>query len=144
MEDFEYLKMLREAVEAGIIKASLNLNKLEHIDSPISVQADSNRWIYSLIIIVSAAAWFGGAWWAVGAAAAGAVGWFALGRPWHRRRMERRFHEAVLNNTEQWKKLWRMEGVLLTEAKTGAECASPSGNWRAFVGAAAGPTAQSH
>ena len=55
MEDTDYLRRLREAIAAGTIKPVLNLNKLEHVDSPISVQADSNRWIYSLIVIVSAA-----------------------------------------------------------------------------------------
>ncbi len=109
---------------------------MEHIDSPISVQADSNRWIYSLIIIVAAAAWLGGLWWAVGAAAAGATGWIAIGRRWHRRRMEQRFHQVTLHNLEDWKKLWRMTGVVLTDAKTGNRSQSPSGNWRALVAAA--------
>jgi hypothetical protein len=136
MEDIEYLKILRGAIEAGIVKVSLDLAKLEHIDSPISVQADSNRWIYGLIITVAAAAWFGGLWWAVGAAAAGGAAWFAVGRPWHRRRMEQRFYQSALQNMDVWKKLWRMPGIVLIDPKAGTECASPSGNWRAFVGAA--------
>lgn len=133
MEDVEYLRLLRDAVAAGVIKPSLNLNKLEHVDSPISVQADSNRWIYSLIVIVSAAAWLGGTWWAVGAAGAGGAAWFTIGKRWHRQRMERRFYELSLDRTDEWKKLWRMTGVTLIDPKTGTECASPAGNWRAFV-----------
>lgn len=135
MEDIEYLKILRDAIDTGLIKASLDLGKLEHIDSPISVQADSNQWIYGLIIIIAAASWFGGLWWGVGTATAGAAAWFTIGRRWHRTRMERRFHESALHSMEQWKKLWRMPGVVLIDSKTGNECASPSGNWRAFVSA---------
>jgi hypothetical protein len=143
MDDFDYLKLLRGAIDAGVIKASLDLKQLEHIDSPISVQADSNRWIYGLMVVIAGAAWFGGVWWAVGAATAGAAAWFVIGRPWHRRRMEQRFHQSALHNLEQWKKLWRMPGVVLTNAATGAECASPAGNWRAFVGAATAEAARS-
>ena len=138
MEDIDYLRLLREAIAAGVIRPALNLSKLEHLDSPISVQADSNRWIYSLIVIVSAAAWLGGLWWAIGAATAGAVAWFTIGKRWHRQRMERRFYELSLDRTEEWKKLWRMTGVTLTDTRTGAECVSPNGNWRAFVNAATG------
>jgi hypothetical protein len=141
MEDTDYLRRLREAIAAGTIKPVLNLNKLEHVDSPISVQADSNRWIYSLIVIVSAAAWLGGLWWAIGAATAGGIAWFAVGKRWHRRRMERRFYDLSLQQTEQWKKLWRMNGVTLIDSQNGVECVSPAGNWRAFVGAATGLTA---
>lgn len=136
MEDVDYLRLLREALQSGALTVSLDLGKLEHIDSPISVQADSNRWIYSLIVIVGAAAWFGGTWWAVGAAGAGAAAWFAFGRRWHRSRMEQRFHQVTLHNLEDWKKLWRMPGVVLTDARTGDQSQSPSGNWRALVGAA--------
>jgi hypothetical protein len=137
MDDKDYLQLLREAIAAGRINPSLDLGKLEHVDSPISVQADSNRWIYSLIIIVSAAAWFGGLWWAGAAAAAGAATWFSVGKRWHRRRMERRFYDLSLQQTEDWKKLWRMPGVTLADPASGAECISPEGNWRAFVGAVA-------
>lgn len=136
MEDVDYLRLLRDAIQSGALTVTLDLGKLEHIDSPISVQADSNRWIYGLIVIVSAAAWLGGLWWAVGAATAGAVAWFTVGRPWHRRRMAKRFHQVTLHNTEHWKKLWRMPGVVLTDARTGAQSQSPSGNWRALVNAA--------
>ena len=145
MEDTDYLRLIREAVLAGHIKPALDFAKLEHVDSPISVQADSNRWIYGLIVIVSAAAWFGGLWWGIGVAAAGATGWFSIGKRWHRQRMERRFYDLSLQHSEEWKKLWRMPGVTLTDTRTGAECVSPAGNWRGFVGAAsqtpAAPTA---
>lgn len=139
MEDIEYLKLLREAIASGTIAVSLDLGRLEHIDSPISVQADSNRWIYGLIVITAAAAWFGGLWWAVGAAAAGLAAWFSVGKRWHRRRMEERFHKLALQDAARWKKLWRLPGVVLTDARTGATSESPSGNWRAFVMAATQP-----
>ena len=138
MEDIDYLRLLREAIASGAIQPSLNFGKLEHVDSPISVQADSNRWVYALIILVSAAAWLGGLWWAIGAAAAGAAAWFTIGRRWHRQRMEQRFYDLSLQHLEEWKKLWRMTGVTLIDPKTGNQCASPSGNWRAFINATLG------
>ena len=134
MEDTDYLRLIREAVSAGHIKPALDYGKLEHVDSPISVQADSNRWIYGLIVAVSAAAWFGGMWWGIGAATIGAAGWFSIGKRWHRQRMERRFYDLSLQHTEEWKKLWRMPGVALIDTRTGAECVSPAGNWRGFAG----------
>lgn len=136
MEDTDYLRLLRDAIDAGRIVVSLDLGKLEHVDSPISVQADSNRWIYSLVIVISAAGWFGGLWGAIAAATVGAAAWFSIGRRWHRRRMERRFHDMALHRTDQWKKLWRMPGVTLINTETRADCASPAGNWRVFIGAA--------
>lgn len=142
MEDVEYLRLLRDAITAGAIKPVLNFSKLEHVDSPISVQADSNRWIYSLIIIVSAAAYLGGMWWAIGATGLGAVGWFSIGKRWHRQRMERRFYDVSLDRTEEFKKLWRMTGVTLIDAKTSQECVSPAGNWRAFVAQVTGQAEQ--
>lgn len=142
MEDTDYLRLLREAIAAGHIKPVLDFGQLEHVDSPISVQADSNRWVYGLVITISAAAWAGGLWWGIGAATAGAVSWFSIGKRWHRQRMEQRFNDLSLQKTETWKKLWRMPGVTLIDTRSGAECASPSGNWRVFIGAAtqtAGP-----
>jgi hypothetical protein len=135
MEDAEYLKLLRTLIESGAVTVSLDLKKLEHVDSPISMEADSNRWIYALIVIVGGAAWLGGLWPAVGAAAAGAVAWFIIGKPWHSRRMEQRFHKEALHDAETFKKLWRMTGVVMTASGSGANCASPNGNWRAFVNA---------
>lgn len=140
MEDTDYLRQLRETIAAGGIKPALSFSKLEHIDSPISVQADSGRWVYSLIVFGGAAAWFGGMWWGLGAAAAGAAAWFSIGKRWHRQRMEQRFYNRSLQQTEEWKKLWRMPGVTLIDTRSGAECASPSGNWRVFVGAAVNPS----
>lgn len=137
MDDVEYLKMLRDAISAGAITVSLDLKKLEHIDSPISLQADSNRWIYGMIAAIGTAAWFGGLWWAIGAAAVAAGGWLAIGRPWHRRRMERRFYNLALQNTDVWKKLWRLRGIVLSDMTSGAQTASPEGNWRAFAVAVA-------
>ena len=136
MEDTDYLRLIREAVAAGHIRPTLDYAKLEHIDSPISLQADSNRWIYGLIIVIAATAWFGGMWWGIGTAAAGTAVWFSIGKRWHRRRMEQRFYELSLQNTEAWKKLWRLPGVALIDTRTGAECVSPAGNWRGFVGTA--------
>lgn len=134
MEDFEYLKLLRASIESGAITPILDFAKLEHMDSPISVESDTNRLAYVLIILVGGALWFWGMWAGIGVALAGVVAWFAVLRGRHRRRMEQRLRQQALNDLETWKKLWRMTGVTLINAKTGAECVSPAGNWRAFVG----------
>ncbi|MBV9523935.1 MAG: hypothetical protein JO010_14135, partial [Alphaproteobacteria bacterium] len=58
----ELLRSLRRLVESGALRIELDLRRLDHMDSPVGVEADSNRWIYPAIILCGATFWFFGLW----------------------------------------------------------------------------------
>jgi hypothetical protein len=50
------------------------------------------------------------------------------------RRIERRVRQDALADLDKWRKLWRFGGLILASAeRPEAACASPHGNWMAFV-----------
>ena len=133
MDENDLLALLKEAIAVGRVTVGLDYRRLNHVDSPICVEADSNRWIYG-IMAATLGAGFGIAWHVgLAAMALGVVLYFALGRGWIRRRMAARFHGAVLDDITAFKKLWRLHGVTLASAFRATLCRSPNGDWRRFV-----------
>jgi hypothetical protein len=126
------VRQLRELVESGAIRLELDFHRLEHIDSPVVVEAESNRWIYALIALCIAAFFIGG--WRVGLAAIAAslALYLTLGRADVRRRLTRRVHREALVDSTLWRNLWRFGGVVLVAAGD-RRCAAPAGDWRAFL-----------
>jgi hypothetical protein len=129
--DTELLAALRRLIEQGTVRLELDAAKLDHMDSPVSVQSDSTRWFAALFVACGAAFWFGG--WIGGAAAvvASLALWFAWGRPWTHRRITARVRETALKDTQTWRALWRFGGVRLVA--DGTTCAAPDDNWMQFV-----------
>jgi hypothetical protein len=129
--DKELLASLRAMVDAGAVQVELDAGKLDHMDSPVSVQSDSTRWFAGLFVLCGAAFWFGG--WMGGAAAvvASLTLWFAWVRPWTHRRITGRVRETALKDTPTWRALWRFGGVRLVAGST--TCAAPNDNWMQFV-----------
>ena len=133
MDENDLLVLLKEAITEGRVTVVLDYKRLNHGDSPICVEADSNRWIYG-IMAATLGAGFGIAWPAgLAAMALGLVLYFTLGRGWIRRRMAARFHGAALDDIAAFKKLWRLHGVTLAPASRATLCRSPNGDWRRFV-----------
>ena len=133
MDENDLLALLREAIATGRVSVGLDYKRLNHVDSPICVEADSNRWIYG-IMAATLGAGFGITWQAgLAAMALGVALYFALGRGWIRRRMAARFHGAALDDIAAFKKLWRSHGVVLALATRATVCRSPGGDWRRFV-----------
>ena len=58
----ELFRDLRLLIERGDLRLELDLVRLDHIDSPVAVEADSNIWVYGLILVCVAAFWQGGTW----------------------------------------------------------------------------------
>jgi hypothetical protein len=129
--DTDLLAALRAMVDVGSVRLDITSGKLDHMDSPVSVQSESTRWFAVLFVACAAAFWFGG--WIGGAAAvvASLALWFAWVRPSTHRRINARVRETALKDTQLWRALWRFGGVRLVAGD--ATCAAPGDNWMQFV-----------
>ncbi|MDH3241869.1 MAG: hypothetical protein OEO83_14525 [Alphaproteobacteria bacterium] len=133
MDENDLFAALKLAIAAGRVSVRFDYKRLNHQDSPLCVEADSNRWIYG-IMAATLAAGFLVVWWAgVAALIIGVALYWGIGRNWVRRRMEGRFHNRILEDIGLFKKLWRIHGVTLALTSRPVLCHSPGGNWRRFV-----------
>jgi hypothetical protein len=123
---------LRRLIEHGKLRLELDLARLDHIDSPVAVEADSNIWVYGLVAVCAVAFWLGGTGPGIAAIAISLVLYFTVARAYVRRRLIRRVHERALGDGEVWRRLWRFGGVTLVGDRD-ARCAAPEGNWMALV-----------
>lgn len=131
LTDVQLLSDLRALLEAGVVRLDIDAAKLNHMDSPVGVESESNRWFAILFAACAVATWFGG--WIGGALAlaASVALWFGFVRPDVYRRVERRVRANAVNDVQAWRKLWRFGGVRLVAGE--AICAAPDGNWMQFV-----------
>ncbi len=132
----DLFRELRRLIARGTLRLELDIARLNHIDSPVVVEADSNAWVYGLLAVCAMIFWRTGPWPGVAAVAASLALYFTAGRRYVRRRLIRRVHERALGDGEVWRRLWRFGGVTLVEqgVEQGAErCAAPDGNWMALV-----------
>src|SRR5437899_4502449 len=123
---------LRRLIERGELRLELDIERLDHIDSPVAVEADSNIWVYGLIVVCAVAFWQGGTRPGMAAIAISLVLYFTVARAYVRRRLRRRVHERALGDGELWRRLWRFGGVTLVGARD-VRCAAPEANWMALV-----------
>jgi hypothetical protein len=128
----ELMRMLRGLVAGGALRLELDFKRLDHMDCPVAVEADSNVWIYAGVALCCAAFWLGGLWIGGGAVAACLVLYLTVGRGYVHRRLRRRIDERALNDSETWRRLWRFGGVALVAAD-GTRCVAPGDNWMALV-----------
>jgi hypothetical protein len=127
---FRTLVRLRDQ---GRVSLRLDFKRLDQMDSPVGVEADSNIWIYSGLVLTLLAFWLGGAYWALGVAAAGIAAYYTLGRAYVRKRLGKRIEDRALKSLDLWQKLWRWGGVSLVPDSGGEACVAPKGNWLALV-----------
>lgn len=133
MEDTDLLHMLDAAHRAERITIVIEAERLDHMDSPIAVDADSTRWLYGLAVVVGAIWWFGGTDYGVRALIAAAVIYGTIGRHMVEKNLRRRFFDTGIKDIITWRKLWRLKGITMEHPASGAVCASPEGNWQRFV-----------
>ncbi len=132
--DIDYLAKLDELVAAGKVRVKFELARLRGLDSPIAVQADTERWALGLVALTGIAWW----WQGIPAAAAvfglGVVAYLAIGRPGVARRLEQRIHQKALKDIAVWRALWQHGGISL-EATSGTHepCVAPKGSWIRFL-----------
>jgi hypothetical protein len=122
-------------VADGSVEIAIDLRRLNHMDSPVVVEADSNIWLYGLLAASATVWWMGGMPVGLGALAVSAAVYATAGRRYVQRRIERRIRAVALYDVTAWRKLWRFGGIALS-ARQGASvrrCAAPADNWMAFV-----------
>jgi hypothetical protein len=129
------LARLRQLDSEGRIAIAIEPRRLYHIDSPVASEVDANLWVYGLILLAALAWWWRGFALALPVALVGIALYLTLGRALMYRRIARRVREKGLANLETWRTLWRFKGLTLrAKDRPGlADCASPDGNWMAFV-----------
>jgi len=132
-DEREILVRLRALHEDGRIKVTVNRAKLSHMDFPLGLEADGNRWAYAIVLAIIPIWWFLGTY----AGIAGVLFGFALyqtvGQRHVERRLQARIHDRGLAEIDDWRKLWRFGGVILTDPASGRTCLGPEGRWMAFV-----------
>ncbi len=131
--DAALLILLDRAITEGRITLALDRRKLSSADFPLSLESESNLWVYPLLILVGIAAYYGGIYGGL----AGFIGAFFLfqrvARPWIARRIETRIRSRALKEIETWRKLWRFGGVILTRTDTGETVQGPDGHWTVLI-----------
>lgn len=132
-DEREILGRLRALHETARIRVAIDRKKLSHMDFPLSLEADGNRWAYAIVILAGVIWWRFGTVPGLAAAATGFLLYQTAGRRWIASRLEQRVHTRGLAELDTWRKLWRFGGVILTDPATGATCQGPEGRWMGFV-----------
>jgi hypothetical protein len=132
----ELFARLRRMNAEGKVALDLDLRRLMHIDSPVAFEAESNQWVYGLLIVTAIVWYVFGYKIGLGAATASVLFYLTVAKAFLRRRIERRVREQVLEDLARWRKLWTFGGVTIREIADGGDgeiCKSPSDNWMDFV-----------
>jgi len=119
-------------VRDGTVRLSIDRRHLSHLDFPLALEADGNRWVYGLAALTALAFWRGGAWAGLAAGALGTAIYLTLGLRDVARRLERRVRTRGLASVELWRRLWRFGGVVLTRPD-GTTCRGPAESWMQLV-----------
>lgn len=129
------LAALRRLDGEGRLEIRIEPRHLTHIDSPVASEADGNLWIYGFLILAVALGLWRGLVPGLAMLGLGIAVYLTAGRAYMHRRIERRVREKALASVETWRKLWRFRGLTLkAKDRPGLDdCASPDGNWMAFV-----------
>jgi hypothetical protein len=129
------LAALRRLDSEGKLEIRIEPRHLTHIDSPVASEADGNIWIYGFLALAVALTLWRGLIPGVAMLGLGIAVYLTFGRAYMHRRIERRVREKALISVEAWRKLWRFRGLTLrAKDRPGLdECASPDGNWMAFI-----------
>lgn len=134
--DSDYVARLQELVAAGRVIIEVDAGRLNNVESPVYVDADTARWAFA-VVIGAVAAWVAFDWRAaLGVAVLVLVLYRIIGRRRIAGAIERRVHKEALTDIGVWRQLWRHGGVTLRSG-AGADarsCAAPEGNWMGFVG----------
>ena len=127
----ELFRALKRQIEDGRVELRLDFKRLNHMDSPVGSEADSNIFAYAVLALTLFVLWWRG-WIAAGVTAlVGIAIYYTIGLAYVRRRLRRRVGERGLSELAMWQRLWRFGGASLV---AGSEtCEAPAGNWMALV-----------
>src|ERR1700710_3052287 len=83
----ELMRLLRGLLGSGALRLELDFKRLDHLDCPVAVEADSNVWIYAGVALCAVAFWLGGVWIGAAAVAACLLPYVTAGRRYVHRRL---------------------------------------------------------
>lgn len=131
MEDKDYLAALRTAFDEGRLTIDMEYGKLDHLDSPVNVQAEKAWWPLGGLFGSLALGWFFDWHYGVAFAAVIAILYYSVGRRIIGSRMRVRLRKEIMEDMLLWRKQWRLKGIALVIGDD--RCASPDGNWIRFA-----------
>jgi hypothetical protein len=131
-DEADLLRRLAALVGAGRVVLTIDRGKLSHIDFPLALEADGNRWVYGLAALTALAVWQCGPPIGAAAAVASVVVYQTIGRAVIARRLLVRIHEQGLTSLDIWRRLWRFGGVILLP-DDGEPWQGPDRSWMALV-----------
>ena len=127
----ELFRVLQRLIADGRVELRLEFKRLNHMDSPVGSEADSNIFAYAVLAVALFMIWWRG-WIAAGITAlVGIVFYYSIGLAYVRKRVRRRVEQRALGELDVWQRLWRFGGVSLIAG--GETCTAPQGNWMALV-----------
>jgi len=126
---------LKRLNEEGKVALDLDLKRLMHMDSPVAFEAESNQWVYGLLVVTAGLWYWFGYKIGLGVAGASVLFYLTIVKALLRRRIERRVREQVLEDLVRWRKLWSFGGVAIRATSAGDDetCTAPKDNWMEFV-----------
>lgn len=131
MEDKDYLAALRQALDDGRLTIDMNFGKLDHVDSPVNVQAEKAWWPFAALFGGVGFGWFVHWYYGVAFAAFVVALYYTVGRRIIVSRMRTRLRGQIMEDVTLWRKQWRLKG--LTLVANGVRCESPDGSWIRFA-----------
>lgn len=131
--DDALLILLDRAITQGLVILTLDRRKLSSADFPLSLESESNIWVYPLLVLIGIVAYYTGLYGGLAAFIAAFFLFQRVARPWIARRIETRIRARALKEIEIWRKLWRFGGVILTRADTGQTVQGPDGHWTVLI-----------
>ncbi len=131
-DDRALLKRLARACRSGAVSIEADMNRLQHIHSPVLSQADGNQWLLAMAALLGGLWWAADWRWAMAAVAPCVAIYVTFGHRAIRRRLMIRV-DLRLDDPAAWGKLWEFGGLELREEASGRRCAAPEEDWRGFA-----------
>jgi|GEM_PF-4863079 len=132
-DDRALLGVLAASLQAGQIRLVLDVKKLDHPDSPVSRQTDSNQVLAVAVAFVLALLFLAPLPVAGAATLVVVLAYMRLMPKYLETKLRNRIASDALASPDAWEKLWRYGGLGLEASDGSAKALSPAENWRSLV-----------
>ena len=125
---------LMESYQADRISIFIDFDRLNAPRSPVFSPWENVVPLLIIILLAMAVMLLFDLLFGTAAMVLGVISYLFLVRPWISQRVYRRAIDAATDNLHNWNVLWKLGGLVLTlNYMSKTRCASPDGDWRAFV-----------